>query len=320
MIGFIDYMIQHYSSENLRFWLEAQIFKYEKDPTKCKVNADKLYQKYWGPGGQGLNIEEEHLLLELSQKIKRPDRTIFMHIQNAIWGLMKLECYPRFRQERGLSDKIKPRKLKCLVKNEQAKELISLLDKFLQLNSESPCTENGVFKPTLLPNDQYAEHLHTTLPTIHELWRDPDLMLAFREYLYQQYAHENLSFYLEATNFEYLTDQKEIETRAKQIAAKFIGPNAILPLNIEYVLTQRLQRDLHNPTNLTFKGVTDKIYKVLYNEWFPDFIVSPLYHACNDETIEFVKSRGRSRSRTLDEYDLFCQNIGTNSRINKSQY
>jgi len=256
--------------------------------------------------------------MELAQKVKRPDRTIFMLVQNAIWGLLKLECYPRFRTEQGLSDnKIKSSKLKVIMKNEQAKELIALLDQFLGLNSQFPCTENGVFKATVLPNDQYAEHLHTTLPDIDELWRDPDLMLAFREYLYQQYAHENLSFYLEATNFEYLTDTREIEIRAKEITDKFVGPIATLPLNLEYVVTQRLQKALLKPTNLTFKPVTDKIYKVLTNEWFPDFIVSPLYHACNDETIEFVKSGGRNRSRTLDEYDLFCRNIGTTSGIKK---
>lgn len=113
--------------------------------------------------------------------------------------------------------------------------------------------------------------------------------------------------------FEYLTDQREIEIRAKEIAEKFVGPSATLPINLEFVVTQRLQKSLQKPTNLSFKPVTDKIYKVLTNEWFPDFIVSPLYHACNDETIEFTKSGGRTRSRTLDEYDLFCKNIGTSS-------
>jgi hypothetical protein len=318
MLRFIEYLLEHHAAENLRFWLEAQIFKYEKDQHKCKEGAERIYVKYWGPGTVGLNVEEEHLVLELAQKIKRPDRTIFMLVQNAIWGLLKLECYPRFRTEQGLSDKIKSSKLKSLLKNEQAKELISLLDKFLELNAQYPCSENGQFRATVLPNDQYSEHLHTTLPSIDELWRDPDLMLAFREYLYQQYAHENLSFYLEAANFEYLTDQKEIEKRAKEIAEKFVGASATLPINLEYVVTQRLQKALQKPNNLSFKPVTDKIYKVLTNEWFPDFVVSPLYLACNDETIEFVKSDGgRKRSKTLDEYDLLCQNIGHSIRKKK---
>jgi hypothetical protein len=315
MIRFIDYLLSHYAAENLIFWLEAQIFKYEKDQAKCKDAAERLYLKYWGPQSKGLNVEEEHLILELSQRIKRPDRTIFMLVQNAIWGLLKLECYPRFRSEEGLSDKIKPSKMKQILKNEHAKEIIGILDQFLELNTQHPCTESGVFKATVLPNDQYSEHLHTTLPTIEELWRDPDLMLAFREYLYQQYAHENLSFYLEATNYEYLTDQKEIEKRAIEISEKFVGPTATLPINLEYMTIQKLQKSLQKPTNLSWKPITDKIYKVLTNEWYPDFLVSPLYHACNDETIEFVRSGGRTRSRTLDEYDLFCKNIGTCKKV-----
>lgn len=84
------------------------------------------------------------------------------------------------------------------MKNEKGKPLIDLYDKFYGLNTQFPTTENAVFRATVLPNDAYQEHLHTTLPDIDELWKDKDLMLAFREYLYQQYAHENLSFFLEA--------------------------------------------------------------------------------------------------------------------------
>lgn len=313
MVPFIVYLVEHYAGENMRFWLEAQIFKYEKDQAKCRVNAEKLYEKYWGPGTKGLNIEEHHLVLELAQKIKKPDRTVFMLVQNAIWGLLKLECYPKFR-EQSLSGKLKRSKLKSLLKNEQVKELISLYDKFMELNTQWPCLnhESGIFRPTILPNDQYAEHLNATqLPTIEELWKDPDLMLAFREFLYQSCSYENLSFYLEASNYEYLTDQKQIEKRAKEIAQKYICPNAPMALALDWYKIERLLKSLQKPNNLSFKPLTDRIYKELHNEWFPDFIVSPLYHACNDDTIDYVKSGGRNRSRTLDEYDLLRENIGT---------
>jgi len=104
----------------------------------------------------------------------------------------------------------------------------------------------------------------------------------------------------------------------KKIFDKFVGSTATLPINLEYVVTQRLQKSLQKPTNMSFKPVTDKIWKVLTNEWFPDFIVSPLYLACNDESIEFIKSEGaRKRSRTLDEYDMLCHNIGHPRRTKK---
>jgi len=319
MLRFIEYLIEHHSSENLQFWLEAQIFKYEKDQTKCKADAERLYGKYFGPNGTGLNVEEEHLLYELGQKVKRPDRTIFMLVQNAIWGLLKLECFPRFRAQEGLDNKIKKKKLKALLKLEKGKVLVELYDKFYELNTTFPTTENGIFRATVLPNDAYAEHLHTTLPDIDELWKDRDLMLAFREYLYQQFAHENLSFFLEAANFENLSDTKEIEQRAQQIFDKFVGPNASTPINLDFVLVEKLKKSLKKPTNQTFVFVKDKIWKVLTNEWFPDFVVSDLYRACNDETIQYVKSDGgRTRSRTITEYEKFCSNVGSSISNNTS--
>jgi len=235
-----------------------------------------------------------------------------MHVQNAIWGLLKLECFPRFRTEEGLEDKIKKKKVKALLKDEKAKMLVDLCDTFLDLNTKFPTTENGIFRATVLPNDAYQEHLHTTLPDIDELWKDKDLMLAFREYLYQQYAHENLSFYLETANFEVLTDQAEIEKRSQEIFEKFIGPKASTPVNLDFVLVEKLKKGLKKPTNQSFAFVKDKIWKVLTNEWFPDFVVSDLYRACNDETIKYTKSDGgRNRSRTITEYEKFCAGPST---------
>jgi len=258
-----------------------------------------------------LNIEEEHLFYELAQKVKRPDRTIFMLVQKAIWGLLKLECFPRFRAQEGLSDKIKKKKLKTLMKNERAMALALLYDNFHELNTKFPTTENGIFRATVLPNDAYQEHLHTTLPDIDELWKDRDLMLAFREYLYQQYAAENLSFFLEAANFECITDDTEIERRSKEIFEKFVGTKASQPINLDYVLVEKLKKSLKKPSNQSFAFVKDKIWKVLTNEWFPDFVVSPLYLACNDETIEYIKSDGgRKRSATIDQYERFCSAKG----------
>lgn len=44
---------------------------------------------------------------------------------------------------------------------------------------------------------------------------------------------------------------------------------------------QALSKAITNPDGTTFTKIKEKIYKILENEWFPDFLVSPLYHACN---------------------------------------
>jgi len=315
MLRFISYLSDHHAIENMRFWLEAQIFKYEKDPVKCRAGAQAIYDRYFGPNGVGINVEEEHLVAELETKVKRPDRTIFMLVQNAIWGLLKLECFPRFKNLEGVEDKIPKKKFKLLQKKPGVQEVIDLLDKFLSLNEQFPTDESGIFRPTVLPNDAYREHLHTTLPDIEELFKDRDLFLAFREYLYQQLAHENLSFYVEAANFESLTDESETSKRAKEIFNKFIGPQAAQPINLDFMVVERLKKNLVKPTNQSYKAVTEKIWKVLTNEWFPDFVVSPLYLACNDETIEYTKSDGgRKRSSTLDQYSVLCTRLALDKK------
>jgi len=320
MLRFISYLSDHHAIENMRFWLEAQIFKYEKDPQKCRTGAQQIYDRYFGPNGVGINVEEEHLVAELEAKVKRPDRTIFMLVQNGIWGLLKLECFPRFKSLDGVEDKINKKKLKTLQKKPGVQEVIDLLDKFLELNTQFPTDDSGVFRPTVLPNDAYREHLHTTLPDIDELFKDKDLFLAFREYLYQQLAHENLSFYVEAANFESLTNESEIMKRAKEIFDKFIGPQAAQPINLDFMVVERLKKNLVKPTNQSYKAVTEKIWKVLTNEWFPDFVVSPLYLACNDETIEYSKSDGgRKRSATLDQYDILCIRLSAEKKGEKGE-
>jgi len=295
----------------LTFWLEAQIFKYEKDQAKCRAEAERIYTKYWSDKSSGLNVEEEHLVRELAQKIKRPDRTMFMLVQNAIWGLLKLECFPRFTQECGLQDKIKKKQLKTLLKSDKGKRLVELYDNFFNLNQKFPTTAtgkpDGQFKATILPYDAYQEHLHTTLPVVDELWKDKDLFLAFREYLYLQQTQENLAFFLEVANYETLADEKELEKRAQEIFQKFIVDNAPYHINLDFVFREKVKKQLTPPTPNSFTFVKDKIWKVLANDHFTDFVTSDLYRACNDETIQYVKSDGgRKRSATITEYEKFC--------------
>jgi len=43
--------------------------------------------------------------------------------------------------------------------------------------------------------------------------------------------------------------------------------------------------------------------------------VSPLYLACNDETIEYTKSDGgRKRSSTLDQYSVLCTRLSVEKK------
>jgi len=303
MLRFIAFLDNLLSLENMNFWLECQVYKYLRKQEETDTMAQSIYDRYLGPNSLEINSDDDALLAELDEKIKAPTRTTFMLIQNAIWGLIKLDSFPKFKDAVNSNPdilKMKPKELKEI--STKYATTIELLDRFLAFNKEHPI--EGGFKPNILPDDFYEEHLHTVLPTIDEVWRDKDLFLAFREFLYQQFAHENLAFYLEAAHYETVpADQRG--KRAQEIYDKFVGPDAPKPINLDGNLISSLSKQIPTPNENTFVKIKDRIYKVLVNEWFPDFIVSPLYHACNKETIVYLKSDGgRKRSDTLTHYEL----------------
>jgi len=314
MLRFMVYLGKQIALDSFTFWLETQVYKYIRNQDEMDSMATTIYDRYFGPKGIGINSDDSELKAELAEKIKAPTRTTFMLLQNAIWTLLKLECFPKFKKEPDYQDKLKPKQIRQI--QTDYPETFKLLDKFLELNKEHPI--QGGFKPNVLPDDFYEEHLHTILPTFAEVWKDIYLFLAFREYLYQQFASENLSFYLDAAAYEKVPDT-ERAARAKKIFDKFFGPEAAVPINVDANLMTLLNKAMANPTETTFVRIKDKIYKVLENEWFPDFVVSPLYRACNNETITFVKSDGgKKRTDSIVNYEsLFGVNTSSKKMSGK---
>jgi len=131
-------------------------------------------------------------------------------------------------------------------------------------------------------------------------------MLAFREYLYQQFGQENLSFYLCAERFLIDTPDEKLEKRAKKIYKTYFSPNAPLPLNIDYAVSDALVEDMKDPNRKMFEAAKAKILHILKIHWFPEFVTSDLYKACNENRAELKITGGsRERSKTMDNYDVF---------------
>jgi len=113
------------------------------------------------------------------------------------------------------------------------------------------------------------------------------------------------------SNYESWTDEKELEKRAQEIFQKFIVDNAPYFINVDYIMREKLKKNLKPATQTSFYLVKDKCWKVLATDHFSDFVTHELYRACNDETIQFVKTDGgRKRSNTIIEYEKFCSSTG----------
>jgi len=301
MLRFIQWLHEKKCSENLRFWLECQLYKHLKEDNELKNEAKRLYETYFA-GECSLNIDDNVLLEDLEVRMNLCDRTVFMNVQNAVWSLIKLESFPKFRAEVGknMNHKLRPKQFKGLKLNQGY--VLGLYEKFHSLTI-TLLHDPLLFNPFVLPNDEYDDHNNLSTPPIDELWNDEDMMLAFREFLYQQFANENLSFYLEAVKFYYLCPDGEIPAKAREIFDTYIRQDAEAPLNLEYSIYSTIEKEMEHPTRNIFLHVQEKIFEVLKLEWYPEFIVSPLYKQCNDDSVELKRSL--KRSKTMDNYKLY---------------
>jgi hypothetical protein len=308
ILRFLEWLHKQMCAENLTFWLETQNFKYLKDDDAIRDEGTRLYEKYFTTNT--LNIDDPAIMRELEYRKKLPDRTLYMGVQNVIWGLLRLDSFSKFRAEYGksMNEKINNKYLKNMMKMDPY--TVEIYDKFLQLNLENPQKSSDMkFRPNVLPNDEYNEHLHQNLPDMGELFKDREMMLAFREYLYQQQTSENLSFFLYSVIFSNVIRDNELEAVANEIYNSYLSQSAKTQINIDYILQRKLNEDIKKPNRQMFDGVKDRIQKVLENEWFPLFITSNLYKDCNEELVNFKITSGRERSKTMDNYDIYVEHL-----------
>jgi hypothetical protein len=282
MIKFIDWLNKQYCSENIIFWLETQIFKYLKDDDEILAEIQRIYEQYLV--SNSLNLDEPIILEELKQKLKLPDRTVFMRAQNAIWALLKHECFPKFKIEIGknMIEKVGSKDIKKIEKSEP--RAIQLYDQFFDLTKNAYDNLDD-FKPTTLPNDEYDEHLHQDLPEIDEIWYDRDLMFAFREYLSQQMANDSLSFYMDALNFENFVQEDDIANKAQEIYDKYFGSEATTAVDLEHAYKTKIEKIIKKKTHTRemYIEAKDLVYMQLKNQWFPIF-----YHLLHIKIVTMI--------------------------------
>lgn len=111
---------------------------------------------------------------------------------------------------------------------------------------------------------------------------DPELGLLFRQFLKDVYAGESLSFWATIEAFHEITEQEEIDKKAKDIYQKFFSPESDYELNVDSRtknnLIAKIQKD--PPYDITiFDEVQKKVYNLMETDCYSKFIVSKPYKA-----------------------------------------
>jgi hypothetical protein len=310
MLQFREFLKSIYCNENLAFWLEAETFKQVPDSNVAK-KAQELFNKYFDASSDhAVNIEDAELQRELMEAMKKPTRETFTNVQNAIWGLLKFECFPRFKSSPFFSTPLNKKQKEALKRSTTA----SHLDQYLKGKKKGDKPGKKPRESELPLEEKRDDHV----PEFEEVFEDKELMLGFREFLYRRFANENLAFYFEVELYKFVTDKAEQKKRAKEVYEKYCTSESLYAVNLDWNIQSRIKNNIENPNEDIFNSAQAQIYKCLKNEWFPEFCTSELLQQCNDEAIVFEKSKpGRERGNTVDGYERL-QELRAAVKQNKS--
>jgi hypothetical protein len=155
------------------------------------------------------------------------------------------------------------------------------------------------------------------LPDIEEIFEDDSMFLAFREYLYRQFANENLTFWIETELYRHIDSESARKERSKEIWDKFCTPESPMPVNIDFNARKAIQNALPSSGSTIYRDAERVTWKVLKNEWFPEFCASDVFHELNEgDGVEHKRSgTTRERGNTIDMYHNLVQ---TKTKVEKA--
>lgn len=315
LIVFRDFLKTTFSSENLSFWVEAELFKTCPEK-KLAETAQQIYDKYFKQDSNFcVNLDDRKTLEALTTQLKKPHTAMFANAQNRIWGLLKLDSYPRFRLSElynNLCENSTPKPSKEKKEELKRSKTIGNIDIFIKRIKDQkkktgigfqPPKELVTQSPTLDAEESESENLYDQ-PEVEEILDDEELLLAFREFLYTTYANENLAFWIETEIFRHISDHDEMVKRCSEIFEKFCKPDSPQAINLDWNTQILVKEAVKTPASLTFRRAQLEIWKVLKNEWFPEFCVSQVYKDLENEEVTFkLSDPTRKRGNTLYYYD-----------------
>mmetsp|Transcript_25198 Transcript_25198/g.28024 ORF Transcript_25198/g.28024 Transcript_25198/m.28024 type:complete len:454 (-) Transcript_25198:68-1429(-) len=317
LLLFRDYLHEIYSGENLAFWLEAELYK-NLPLKKRPLRAREIFRTFLDSENSKsrlVNVDNKDVVEAIKTNLDTGDEGLFTLAQNRIWGLLKLESYPRFlRNCEPFHFYVKCNAVPKLTK-ERRDELkrsntVTNINEFLKKLKENK-RKGIVFKPAAIveapkeKSEEDEENLYDQ-PDVEEILDDRELLLAFREFLYTTYANENLAFWLEAELYRQIKSKKELKSRCKEIYDKFCKPESLQAINLDWSTQNRLASDVKTFSSKTFEVAQQEIWKVLKNEWFPEFCLSQHFKDLESGDLEFKETKPTAdpeRRNTVFYYD-----------------
>ncbi|XP_076828482.1 regulator of G-protein signaling 18 [Brachyhypopomus gauderio] len=132
--------------------------------------------------------------------------------------------------------------------------------------------------------------------SFEELLGHPDGLEAFTRFLRTEFSEENIEFWLACEEYKTMESSTKLQTMAKQIYAVFIDTEAPKEINIDHSTKLTIQKNILQPTQLSFDVAQSKIYTLMKKDCYPRFLSSDIYLGLTKRRGPGVMTRRRSRS------------------------
>ena len=113
------------------------------------------------------------------------------------------------------------------------------------------------------------------LPDFKSFLANKDNVQVFRQFLKQQYCHENIDFYLACERYRKLEPDKAGKDLTKFIATQifndYLSEKARQPVNIDYACLQNIIKNMKEPKADLFCEAQNEIYDLMKSDCYPRF-------------------------------------------------
>jgi len=113
-----------------------------------------------------------------------------------------------------------------------------------------------------------------TLSSLQKVLADKTTCDYFKQFLIQEFSVENLQFYTSAVAYRRIESLEERKKAAKKIFEDFIEDNALLQVNINSDVKLKIQKEIDNPSQDTFRLAENSIYTLMVADSYPRFLKS----------------------------------------------
>jgi len=136
---------------------------------------------------------------------------------------------------------------------------------------------------------------------LEKVLQDKEMIMFFREFLHKSHNNENLSFWLEAANFQ-KSPEEDVPKLASELYSKYFTSETTYEVNIDAKLKKDLDASMSSPSRNMFNEIQKSVWGLMAFDCLPKFLQSDVYEKFKAGKRLRASTEGGSRTNIHSPY------------------